>query len=208
MSTTTQSPLGELQQRLAAAQAEKAEAESAIGAVVLDGGDERAARKRVEEASATVENLQLAITEQQYREEAAERERRKQREADARYRVIAWHREHMRRLAAMLDLQRQVDAAAAGLEALGSPDSGDVVGPEGSTAWVSGEIEAGRLPTLTCYSNRPISGGMEHRSSIRRYIEEMERLDPAEHAKVLDTELKKLGKSVDTRSVALPWEAK
>ncbi len=205
MSTAT--PIDALQERLTAAQAEKVEAESAIGKVVLDGGDERAARKRVEDASATVENLRLAITEQQYRDEAADAERRKQREADARYRWIAWHLAHMRRLATMLDVQRQLDAAASALEALGSPDSGDVVGPEGSTAWIQAEIEAGRLPTLTCYSNRPVSDGIEHRSASRRYTEEIERLRPAEHAKVLEAELKALAKGVDTRAISLPWTA-
>lgn len=197
----------DLGQRLAAARAEQAEAEEAIGVAILDGADGRAVRKRFEDAGANVEDLRLAIVERDRRAATAEREDREQGEADARYRWIAWHAEHMRRLVAMLTLQRQLDTAETALIALGSPDGADVLGEHG-TAWITDELEAERLPQLGCYSRQgSVIGGAEYREARRRYTEEIAHMDPAEHAKVLDAKLKALSKDVDTRAIELPWEA-
>jgi hypothetical protein len=143
----------ELDARLTAAETELATARSAVGAAVLDGGDEKAASRRVSEAEAEITGIHAARAEHDAREARAEVEAQRKRDALARYRFVAWHVEYVRRLAPVIALRAELEAAELRVLELGHAATSDVL--QGRTGhWIDEEIEAGRAPSL-CSDDLP-----------------------------------------------------
>ncbi len=117
--TTTLTTPPSLEERLALAEEELRDAEHAIGAVVVDGGDEKTARKRVSDARADVENLQLALAEEARRSAAAREAEREHEEAVNRWVFFSWYAEHTKRIGPVLRLRAELRAAEDHAMALG-----------------------------------------------------------------------------------------
>jgi hypothetical protein len=111
MTTTLTTPPPTLEERLADAKKQLERAQLAAGQAVLDGGDEQAATRRVEDARALVERLRLGQAEDVRRAEdlaAAEAERR---EAIHRWMYVSWHAEYIKRIGPVLRLRAELRAA-------------------------------------------------------------------------------------------------
>jgi hypothetical protein len=103
--------MSDISRRIGDAERELQDAERAVGAVVLDGGDGAAASERVSAARAGLERLQAARGELESRQEQGDAAREEQRRAAARYREMAWYREYVQRLEPVLRLREELDAA-------------------------------------------------------------------------------------------------
>jgi hypothetical protein len=122
------------------------EAESALGSVVLDGGDEQAASERVASSRAALERLKAALIESEERSIREQEAESRRREAHARWAVLVWYAEYVERLVPVLRLREELDEAEERVIALGSVMAAARRGSSSFDQWFGNEMQAGRLP--------------------------------------------------------------
>lgn len=145
MTTPTTPSLAE---RLVDAEKELLVAQRIVGQVVLDGGDEQAAAKRVSDVRALVEGLRLAHAEDVRRAEEAAAVEVERREAITRWRYVAWYAEYIERLGPVLELRAELKTAEE--HATGLCNLADALGKGGQeyVRWLETEADAGRLEPI------------------------------------------------------------
>jgi hypothetical protein len=203
MTTLTTSP-PTLEERLADAEKELLVAQRAVGQVVLDGGDEQAAAKRVSDARALVEGLRLALAEDVRRAEEAAAAEEERREAINRWMYVSWHAEYIKRIGPVLRLRAELRAAEE--HAMALPDLTPAVNPE----WIKEEevadtIDLPRTTTIEMHVHpmyQHCGGQVSHARTDQLSVE-----DTTDRAKRLATLVaqaaKPLGK--DAKPEKLPW---
>jgi hypothetical protein len=196
-----------LEERLATAEEELRDAEHAIGAVVVDGGDEKTARKRVSDARADVENLQLALAEEARRSAAAKEAEREHEEAVNRWVFFSWYAEHTKRIGPVLRLRAELRAAEDHAMALGD------LTPAVDPGWIRKEeiadgLEGINLPRTAIINmhvhpaNQHCGGQVSHARTDQLSTE-----DAATWAKRLATLGGQAAKAIgaDAKASNLPW---
>jgi hypothetical protein len=156
MTTTIPAAPPTLEKRIADAEIGLQDAELALGVVVLDGGDEKAAGKRVTETREKLERLRLAVAEESKRAEEAEAQARQREEAFTRWAYLSWWAERFERLTPVFKLRAELRKAEE--RAMEQPDLHPWLALD--NGWVVGEAEAGRLefinlPEVTTVNVRP-----------------------------------------------------
>jgi len=193
-----------LDDRIAVAEAELQDAEREVGAVVLDGGDSKAAGKRVADARAALDGFRFACAEQAARE-AAESERiTKHNEEVARWRYLSRHMAYLERIRPVLTLREQLHEAEQRVVAIPSSRSNSAhfngVYYE-DARWLDKELDAGRLPNPTGIPTDPRlgSGRADTANLTFADCDELE----AELKPLLAAAAKAAGP--DAKPDALPW---
>jgi hypothetical protein len=214
MAAVMDNPTRQLAERTPAAERELQDAEGALGAVVLDGGDERAASKRVSDARAELERLRFAQAEVDDRAAAAEAVEYERQEAIARWRYVAWYAEYIKRLGPVLEIRAELEAAEEHAMALGNLTDALGKGGQEYDRWIEREADAGRLepidlPRMTTVQMRVhgehayCGGGVSHAEAGQLSID-----DTAAWAKALAPLVKQAAKlcGSDAKPANLPWE--
>jgi hypothetical protein len=215
MAAVMDNPTQQLAERTTAAEQELQDAKGALGAVVLDGGDERAASKRVSDARAELERLRFAQVEVGDRAAAAEAVERERQEAIARWRNVAWFAEYIERVGPVLKLRAELEAAEGHVMALDGLMS--VLGKNSAEyeGWIERGAAAGNglrpidLPRETAVQMRVhgahayCGGGVSHAEAGQLSID-----DTAAWAKALAPLVKQAAKlcGSDAKPANLPWE--
>jgi hypothetical protein len=129
--------------RLADAEAEVHAAQEALGRVLLDNGDAKAASRRVSEARDLIDGLRLAAAEGERRAETAAYAEGARRAAVARWRYFSWHAEQVKLLAPVLRLRAELRAAEEHAMTLSDLNA---VWIDEFAQWLSSETNAGLEP--------------------------------------------------------------
>ena len=135
--------------QLEAAKAALKEATDAVGVAELDGTDLKQPEKMLAEAQAKVRAREAAIEVQQQRDAKAAADEVLRQEALARWRHLGWYAAYVERIKPVIELRARLIAAEEHAMALESAESELGALPIPSNAWLSEQIESGRLPELT-----------------------------------------------------------